>query len=417
VEIDQAVAWGGDYDIHVCINFHRAPGFTVNTPPETRSLWADEGALDACCRHWGLFARRYRGIPNRRLSFNLFNEPHDITPETHRRIVERVVAAIRREDPERLIIADGRDWGRTPCTELLDLGLAQATRGYDPFQLTHYLAGWVAGAEDLPVPAWPTPLAHGTVYGTIKPDLATPLCIHGPFEERTRIRFRVGVVSTGVRLRIEADGTTIWEKHFVCGPGEGEWESTRYAPEWDIHVSTYNRDYTVTLPAGTGECRIRATEGDWLQVLGIGVLAEGVPESTESVLPLLTDYGSPPDPLFLTVDEQTGRLGLRTERVQGPEWLWTTKVDPWREVEGRGVGVMVGEWGAYNKTPHDVTMAWMRDCLETWKRAGWGWALWNFRGPFGIVDSGREDVEYEDFHGHKLDRAMLELLQEYLDRP
>jgi endoglucanase len=32
-------------------------------------------------------------------------------------------------------------------------------------------------------------------------------------------------------------------------------------------------------------------------------------------------------------------------------------------------------------------------------------------GGFGILDSGRSDVQYEDFHGHKLDREMLKLLQ------
>jgi hypothetical protein len=42
-----------------------------------------------------------------------------------------------------------------------------------------------------------------------------------------------------------------------------------------------------------------------------------------------------------------------------------------------------------------------------------GWALWNFRDTFGILDSGRTDVEYEDFNGHKLDRKLLSLLQEF----
>jgi endoglucanase len=56
-------------------------------------------------------------------------------------------------------------------------------------------------------------------------------------------------------------------------------------------------------------------------------------------------------------------------------------------------------------------LAWMRDCLDTWKQAGWGWALWNFQGSFGILDGGRGDVEYETWRGHKLDRAMLDLLQ------
>jgi endoglucanase len=37
--------------------------------------------------------------------------------------------------------------------------------------------------------------------------------------------------------------------------------------------------------------------------------------------------------------------------------------------------------------------------------------MWNFRGSFGFLDSERADVAYQDFHGHKLDRAMLDVLK------
>ena len=74
---------------------------------------------------------------------------------------------------------------------------------------------------------------------------------------------------------------------------------------------------------------------------------------------------------------------------------------------------MVGDWGAYQNTPHPVVLGWAEDCLRNWQDAGWGWALWNFRGSFGIFDSGRKDVTYETFDGHQLDRKYLELLQRY----
>src|SRR5436190_1657323 len=44
---------------------------------------------------------------------------------------------------------------------------------------------------------------------------------------------------------------------------------------------------------------------------------------------------------------------------------------------------------------------------------GMGLGRWNFSGGFCILDSGRADVKYEDWRGHKLDKAMLELLQEF----
>jgi len=79
-----------------------------------------------------------------------------------------------------------------------------------------------------------------------------------------------------------------------------------------------------------------------------------------------------------------------------------------------GIGVHVGEWGAYNKTPHDDVLRWMTDQLSLWRDAGWGWALWNLSGDFGIFDSHRADVDYEKFHGRLLDRKMLELFREDL---
>ena len=47
------------------------------------------------------------------------------------------------------------------------------------------------------------------------------------------------------------------------------------------------------------------------------------------------------------------------------------------------------------------------------QKAGWGWAMWNFRGSMGVIDSDRRDVQYEDFEGHKLDRKLMDLLQRY----
>src|SRR5262249_16002113 len=89
-EIDQAVEFGRKHGVHVQINFHRAPGYTVAKPPEPQSLWTDPEILEVCAQHWARFAERYQGTPNNLVSFNLFNEPNDqVKPEDHRRVVER----------------------------------------------------------------------------------------------------------------------------------------------------------------------------------------------------------------------------------------------------------------------------------------------------------------------------------------
>jgi endoglucanase len=58
-----------------------------------------------------------------------------------------------------------------------------------------------------------------------------------------------------------------------------------------------------------------------------------------------------------------------------------------------------------------VTLRFMEDRLRAFDGAGIGWALWNFRGSFGPLDSGRSDVAYGNFHGVPLDREMMDLLQ------
>jgi endoglucanase len=259
--IDDAVELGRKHGVHVNLNLHRAPGYCVNPPKEALDLWKDDRALAACAFHWAQFAKRYKGLANSHLSFDLLNEPGDLPEETYTRVVKRLVEAIHAEDARRLIIADGLKWGSKPVHSLAGLGIAQSTRGYAPTRISHHKANWMKGSETWPEPTWP--------------------------------------------LKInEAD---VWDKE-----------------------------------------------------------------------------------------------RLRQEQIA-----------PWKKLETQGVGVHVGEWGAFNKTPHRVALDWMRDQLELWKEAGWGWSMWNLRGPFGPLDSGRTDVAYEDFRGHKLDRQMLKQIQQF----
>jgi endoglucanase len=258
-DIDRAIELGDKFKVHINLNFHRAPGYCVNPPKEPLDLWKDAQALEACAFHWGAFAKRYRGIPNARLSFDLLNEPPDIAEETYVRVVKALAAAIRAEDPQRLIIADGLKWGREPVHRLVDAKIAQSTRGYDPMKISHYAANWIKGSDQWPEPTWP----------------------------------------------LKESEKSVWDKE-----------------------------------------------------------------------------------------------RLRRERIK-----------PWKDLEARGVGVHVGEWGPFNRTPHKVALAWMKDQLDLWKEAGWGWAMWNLRGAFGPMDSARGDVAYEDCNGHKLDGEMLKVLQ------
>jgi aryl-phospho-beta-D-glucosidase BglC (GH1 family) len=84
---------------------------------------------------------------------------------------------------------------------------------------------------------------------------------------------------------------------------------------------------------------------------------------------------------------------------------------PWLDLARQGVGVHCGECGAWKETPHDVFLAWFGDVLDILGSAGIGFALWEFSGGVGVLNSERKDVEYEDWYGQKLDRKLLTMLQ------
>ena len=130
---------------------------------EPLDLWTDEKALDACAFQWAQLARRFKGVPAERLSFDLLNEPANVSEENYVRVVRRLAQAIRAEDPDRLIIADGLRWGRDPVFSLADLGIAQSTRGYDPMEISHYQASWIQGSDKWAAPTWPLKKPDGQI--------------------------------------------------------------------------------------------------------------------------------------------------------------------------------------------------------------------------------------------------------------
>ncbi|HEY8896830.1 MAG TPA: glycosyl hydrolase family 5, partial [Niastella sp.] len=114
-----------------------------------------------------------------------------------------------------------------------------------------------------------------------------------------------------------------------------------------------------------------------------------------------------PDPAYQPTPVWPGNIGGKYySRAVMEEYY-----KPWLDLVKKGVGVHCGECGAWKTTPHDVFLAWFGDVLDILTTNGIGFALWELKGDFGILNSNRSDVQYEDFYGHKLDRKLLKLLQ------
>lgn len=267
-KIDNLVQLAHKYNMHVSLNLHRAPGYCINAGfTEPYNLWKDQEAQNAFYFHWNLWANRYKNVSSKRISFDLLNEPcmredmndqlsrnSPIPGALYREVARSAAEAIRKENKDHLVIADGNNVGNTPIPELADLNIAQSCRGYFPHAISHYKAPWA------------------------------------------------------------------------------------------------NKD-----------------------------------------------------PGSLPVPEYPGKMGNRTSLEK--------YYQPWIELKDKGVGVHCGECGCWNKTPHNVFLTWFGDVLDILKQHSIGFALWEFVGDFGILNSGRADAEYEDWNGYKLDKKLLTLLQ------
>lgn len=272
--IDTLVRLAWKYNLHVSINLHRAPGYCINAGfHEPFNLWKDQAAQDAFCFHWNMWAKLYRSESKDKISFDLVNEPsmredmndqhskHSTVPgDVYRKVAIAALEAIRKENKDRIVIADGNNVGTSVIPEIADLDIGQSCRGYHPGIISHYKAPWaMKDIDNLPEPKWPG---------------------------------------------------------------------------------------------------------------------------------------------------QVGKDYLSREMLD-------KFYKPWIELVNKGAGVHCGECGCWNKTPHDVFLAWFGDVLDILTSNGIGYALWEFEGSFGLINSGRTDVAYDDWYGHKLDRKLLELLRKY----
>ncbi|WP_207514644.1 glycoside hydrolase family 5 protein [Longitalea luteola] len=270
--IEKTIYLAQKYNLHVSLNLHRAPGYCVSTGyHEPYHLWNEKKAQDAFCHHWSFWAKRFKNSSTSKISFDLVNEPsyrenvNDTMSKTtgvpgalYRAVAQAATAAIRKENPNFYVIADGNNGGADAVPELADLNIGQSCRGYFPYEISHYKAPWV-----YPDPAYqPKPVWPGNIGG---------------------------------------------------------------------------RHYS------------RAVMEEYYK--------------------------------------------------------------PWLDLVKKGVGVHCGECGCWKETPHEVFLAWFGDVLDILTTNGIGFALWELKGDFGILNSNRADVQYENWYGHKLDRKLLKMLQ------
>ncbi|MDP7976035.1 MAG: cellulase family glycosylhydrolase [TACK group archaeon] len=136
--IDRAIYWASKYDITVLLDMHHLPGYGVGR--RDYSLWTDREKQRRAEAIWRYLTRRYREYGDE-LAFDVINEPDGVTNENLLSFYERMIAAIRDEDEDRIIYVEGNDFGRIPIT-VKEKRVVYSFHQYEPMWVTHLGASW-----------------------------------------------------------------------------------------------------------------------------------------------------------------------------------------------------------------------------------------------------------------------------------
>jgi endoglucanase len=110
--LDRMLRWCENYKVYVILDLHAVPGgqskLGMADPGDARHLvWVSEENQTKTVAIWKAIAARYR---NRKIiaGYDLVNEPEPPSGDDLVRLYQRIIRAVRAEDPDHLIILEGR---------------------------------------------------------------------------------------------------------------------------------------------------------------------------------------------------------------------------------------------------------------------------------------------------------------------
>jgi len=105
--------------------------------------------------------------------------------------------------------------------------------------------------------------------------------------------------------------------------------------------------------------------------------------------------------------------GVYVDKAWLEKWM-----KPYLKLKEKEIFVHCGELGIFPvRVDRRSMLNWYRDVLSILSEHGIGWAQWNLRGPFGIIETGREEFLTERLpNGDRLDRELFNLIRSFLER-
>ncbi len=407
--LDDAIHYAIQYDIHICICLYDLPGFK-GASMDADGFY-DDRLFEEACEVYEMLAIRYQEVPSSILSFNLFNEPWMMSGDTNRyvEVVKEMTKRIHKISPERLIFIDCIPM-EGPLYELADEEVAQAFHFYEP----DFLITGSGPKENVPWysrQVWPLPYVNGFMSGS-----EAEVTLQGEFKKETDLKILLDNNFQNCKLTIYADGEQIFSANL---------ENEEASKGLSLQVS---------LEKDAKMIRIKNESNGTIQLSSIVLIYPqedivGTPiydnifssnwiDVEHRSLTQITCNPYPNDSLnddnlysTITVSADGSYENENQKSFEyNSEFLYSFLSDWIAFRDETGIDFMVQEMGVLGYMSQSATLSWLDDFTTLLKDNHIGWTLWS--DSWQYLNTNKYGVEFETYYGYQLNREMINTLNQ-----
>jgi endoglucanase len=142
--------WCAKYNLRAIVDLHilRAHHFNAENEGGKITLWTDSVAQNNFIKLWNDISGYLKKYPVSMVAYELMNEAVAPDHEDWNRLIGKAVKAIRKLEPDRVLIIGSNKWQQAEFFPFLkvpenDKNIILSLHTYSPINFTHYLADWV----------------------------------------------------------------------------------------------------------------------------------------------------------------------------------------------------------------------------------------------------------------------------------
>jgi len=147
--LENCLQWCAKYDLRAIVDLHivRAHHFNAANEGGENILWTDSTAQKNFTDLWVRLSGVLSKHPNSTVAYEILNEAVAPDHEDWNKLMNKAVAAIRKLEPDRVIVIGANMWQIAPNLQFLrlpknDRNIILSFHTYSPLAFTHYKADW-----------------------------------------------------------------------------------------------------------------------------------------------------------------------------------------------------------------------------------------------------------------------------------